>query len=34
MSKKQIEVKLNGLNQFGVDTLNEYYKHNIERRLS
>ena len=27
--KKQIEVKLNGLNQFGVDELNEYYKHNI-----
>jgi len=31
MSKKQIEVKLNGLSQLGVDTLNEYYKHNIER---
>lgn len=27
--KKQIEVKLSGLNQLGVDTLNEYYKHNI-----
>ena len=31
MSKKQIEVKLNGLSQLGVDILNEYYKHNIER---
>lgn len=29
--KKQIEVKLNGLSQLGVDELNEYYKHNIER---
>jgi hypothetical protein len=27
--KKQIEVKLNGLSQLGVDELNEYYKHNI-----
>jgi hypothetical protein len=33
MYKKQIEVKLNGLSQLGVDTLNEYYKHNIERGL-
>jgi hypothetical protein len=29
MFKKQIEVKLNGLSQLGVDELNEYYKYNI-----
>lgn len=29
MSKKQIEVKLFGLNEFGVSEINEFYKHNI-----
>jgi hypothetical protein len=28
--KKQIEVKLFGLNEFGVQEINEFYKHNIE----
>ena len=27
--KKQIEVKLFGLNEFGVQEINEFYKHNI-----
>ena len=27
--KKQIEVKLHGLNEFGVSEINEHYKHNI-----
>jgi hypothetical protein len=30
MSKKQIEVVLNGLNEFGVSELNEYYKYNLQ----
>ena len=30
MSKKQIEVKLNGLNQLGVQEINEFYQPNIE----
>ncbi len=29
--KKQIEVKLKGLNEFGVSELNEFYKHNIDK---
>ena len=29
--KKQIEVKLNGLNELGVQEINEFYKHNIEQ---
>ena len=28
--KKQIEVNLFGLNEFGVSEMNEHYKHNIE----
>jgi hypothetical protein len=28
--KKQIEVKLNGLNELGVQEINKFYKHNIE----
>jgi hypothetical protein len=27
--KKQIEVRLKGLNEFGVSEMNEFYKHNI-----
>ena len=30
-SKKQIEVVLEGLNEFGVSELKEYYKHNIQK---
>ena len=29
--KKQIEVKLKGLNEFGVSEMNEFYKHNIDK---
>lgn len=31
MANKVIEVRLNGLNELGVQELNEYYKHNISK---
>ena len=32
--KKEIEIKLFGLNELGVNELNEYYKHNIKAKYA